>query len=101
MEAFFQMISTFVTCGTIFMILFVISLSLPKSRLRTVLSECLGYAMMAFCAFYCVSPVDVLPEAVLGPFGYIDDVGAVYGGYLAWQSARQARRQRQIEFSDN
>lgn len=101
MEAFFKMVFAFAWCGTVFAVVFVVSLSLPKSRLRTVLSELLGYAVMAFCAFYCISPIDLLPEVALGPFGFVDDLGAVYGGYLAWQSARQARRERQLEFSDN
>lgn len=29
--------------------------------------------VMALCVLYIVSPVDLLPEAVLGPFGLIDD----------------------------
>ena len=36
-----------------------------------------GIAAMAGALIYLVSPVDVLPEAVLGPFGLIDDLGVV------------------------
>jgi uncharacterized membrane protein YkvA (DUF1232 family) len=36
-----------------------------------------GILAMAGALVYVVSPVDVLPEAVLGPFGLIDDVGVV------------------------
>lgn len=101
MSEFFHMISTLIWAGMIFAVASITALSLPKSRLRTVLSEFLGYGMVAFCAFYAVSPVDIVPEAAFGPLGYIDDLGAVYGGYLAWQSAMKARRERQLEFSDN
>jgi uncharacterized membrane protein YkvA (DUF1232 family) len=36
-----------------------------------------GIAAMAGALVYLVSPVDVLPEAVLGPFGLVDDLGVV------------------------
>ena len=29
------------------------------------------------CALYCLSPIDVLPEALLGPFGLPDDIIAI------------------------
>jgi uncharacterized membrane protein YkvA (DUF1232 family) len=101
MAAFFRMMSNLIWAGMMFGVASVVALSLPKSRLRTVLTEILGYGFVAFSAFYCVSPIDILPEAALGPFGYLDDLGALYGGYVAWQSAMKARRERQLEFSDN
>jgi uncharacterized membrane protein YkvA (DUF1232 family) len=36
-----------------------------------------GIAAMGGALVYLVSPVDVLPEAVMGPFGLIDDMGVV------------------------
>ena len=36
-----------------------------------------GIAAMAGALVYLVSPVDALPEVVLGPFGMVDDVGVV------------------------
>lgn len=35
------------------------------------------------CLAYIVSPIDVLPEAVLGPFGLPDDVVAILIGLKA------------------
>src|SRR3954451_3305572 len=36
-----------------------------------------GIAAMAGAFIYLVSPVDVAPEAVLGPFGLVDDAGVL------------------------
>ena len=36
-----------------------------------------GLIAMISALFYLVSPIDVLPEALLGPIGLLDDAGAV------------------------
>ena len=36
-----------------------------------------GLIAMIGALVYLVSPIDVLPEAMLGPFGLLDDAGAV------------------------
>ena len=36
-----------------------------------------GLIAMICALVYLVSPIDVLPEAMLGPFGLLDDAGAV------------------------
>jgi uncharacterized membrane protein YkvA (DUF1232 family) len=51
-----------------------------------------GIAAMAGALVYVVSPVDVLPEAVLGPFGLIDDVGVVGAVSFFIYRLIQARR---------
>lgn len=89
------MLQTLMFCLTLLGIAWVVALSLPKSRLRTVLTEITSWAFLVFCAFYAVSPIDILPEAALGPFGFFDDLGAVFLGYQSFQSAMQARRERQ------
>ena len=40
-----------------------------------------------FCVLYVLSPVDLLPEALLGPFGLPDDVVA---GLIAWRNFKKA-----------
>jgi uncharacterized membrane protein YkvA (DUF1232 family) len=52
-----------------------------------------GVAAMAGALVYLVSPVDVLPEVVLGPFGLIDDLGVVGGVGMFVYRLIQARRQ--------
>lgn len=39
-------------------------------------------ALMLAVVTYIISPVDFLPEAVFGPFGLVDDAGAL--ATLAW-----------------
>lgn len=38
-----------------------------------------GLFAMAAALFYLATPVDVLPEAILGPLGLVDDAGVVTG----------------------
>ena len=52
-----------------------------------------GIAAMAGALVYLVSPVDVLPEAVLGPFGLVDDLGVVGAVGMFVYRLVQARRQ--------
>lgn|SRR5487761_1174193 len=94
-SSFFQMLQTLLVCLTVLGLAWVVALSLPKSRARTVLTEVVSWGFLAFCTAYTVSPLDILPEAVLGPFGFVDDLGAVFLGYQSFQSAMQARRERQ------
>ena len=100
MESFFDMLKTGMLCMTLLGIAWMVSLSLPKSRLRAVLSEITSWAFLLFCGVYAISPIDILPEAVLGPFGFFDDLGAVYLGYQSFQSAMQARRERPLDYFD-
>ncbi|HVX12074.1 MAG TPA: YkvA family protein [Pirellulales bacterium] len=94
MASFFQMLSVLMMCCTLLGIAWVVALSLPKSRLRTLLSEILSWAFVVGCALFVVSPVDLAPEAFLGPFGFVDDAGAVFLGYQSFKSAMQLRRER-------
>jgi len=98
--SFFEMLKVMVMCMTVLGIAWVVALSLPKSRLRTVLTEICSWAFLVFCGVYAVSPIDILPEAALGPFGFFDDLGAVFLGYQSFQSAMKARRERQLDYFD-
>jgi uncharacterized membrane protein YkvA (DUF1232 family) len=51
-----------------------------------------GIAAMAAAFVYLISPVDVLPEAVLGPIGLIDDVGVMGAVGIFVYRLIQARR---------
>jgi len=37
-----------------------------------------------FAVIYLVSPIDFLPEVVIGPFGLADDIVAILIAVLAW-----------------
>ena len=100
MSNFFEVIKLLIFCGTLLAIAFMTALSLPKSRFRTVLTEICSWAFLLFCGIYAISPIDILPEAALGPFGLFDDLGAVFLGYQSFQSAMRARRERQLDYFD-
>ena len=87
----FEMIKLMMLCGTVVVIAFVVLLAMPKSELRSVLMPIVGWAMAIFCGFYAISPIDIMPEAVLGPFGLIDDIGAVVVGINAAKMAMRAK----------
>ena len=87
----FEMMKLMMLCGTVVVIAFVVLLAMPKSELRSVLMPFVGWAMAIFCGFYAISPIDVMPEAVLGPFGLIDDIGAVVVGINAAKMAMKAK----------
>jgi uncharacterized membrane protein YkvA (DUF1232 family) len=81
-------------CGTLLFLAFMALLAMPKSKLRAVLMQVVGWAVVAFCAIYAISPFDVLPEALLGPFlGLFDDAAAVAVAVGAGSAALQARRE--------
>ena len=55
-----------------------------------------GIAAMAGALVYLISPVDVLPEVALGPFGLIDDLGVIGAVAMFVYRLIQARRQTAI-----
>jgi hypothetical protein len=75
--------------GGLLTLAFLILLAIPNSELRRVLMPIVGWGMAIFCGIYCISPLDVAPEALLGPFGLIDDVGAAIVGFTAASMARK------------
>jgi uncharacterized membrane protein YkvA (DUF1232 family) len=58
-----------------------------------------GIAAMVGALIYLVSPIDLLPEAVLGPVGLIDDVGVVGAVGIFVYRLIQARRNALIPTS--
>ncbi|MCX7392571.1 MAG: DUF1232 domain-containing protein [Planctomycetales bacterium] len=93
MQSLFSIIQTMLLCGTLLAVTFVVLLSLPKSRLREFLMPIIGWCVAIFCGVYCISPIDVVPEAVLGPFGLIDDLGALVTGIAAARMAMKPTRE--------
>ena len=93
MQSLLFMISTMLVCGTILAATFAVLLSLPKSKLRDFLMPVIGWIVAIFCGIYCISPIDIVPEAVLGPFGLIDDLGALVTGIAAARIAMKQTRE--------
>jgi uncharacterized membrane protein YkvA (DUF1232 family) len=82
-----------VFCGTVLLTVFMVALSLPSSKLRNVVIQICGWAFAFLCGIYVISPIDILPEAFLGPIGLIDDVGAVIAGIFSARAALKAGRE--------
>lgn len=97
MSSVLTLVQFAIGCGSLLAVVFLILLALPQSRLRVFLMPIVGWSLAIFCAFYCISPVDLVPEAFLGPFGLIDDVVALSGGIAAAMAAREAGREQSQE----
>jgi uncharacterized membrane protein YkvA (DUF1232 family) len=80
-------------CGTMLFLAFMGLLAMPKSRLRAVMMQIVGWAVVALCVAYGLSPIDLIPEAFLGPLGLVDDLGALAVAVGAGSAAMQAKRE--------
>jgi uncharacterized membrane protein YkvA (DUF1232 family) len=85
--AMFDLLRLIVMMGGLVMITFLVLLALPQCRLREIVMPFVKIAFVALCGAYVLSPVDAMPEIVLGPFGMVDDLGAAVGGFLTLKSA--------------
>jgi uncharacterized membrane protein YkvA (DUF1232 family) len=90
MNEVFSVMKFFGGCGTVLLLTFVVLLAMPNSKLRAVLLKIVGWAVVVLCIFYGISPIDILPEAFLGPLGLIDDVVAIGVAIGAASAAMQA-----------
>lgn len=84
MGDFFRFLSTCMWCGTFLGLAFMVVLALPQSRMRDVMKKVL---FAVGCVIYIISPIDLMPEAILGPFGLLDDGGALIAAILSARSA--------------
>lgn len=83
----FQTMQVLIQAMCLFAVVCVVALSLPDSRLREFLRPIVMAGIAVLCGIYVISPVDMIPEIALGPFGLIDDAGAAVGGIAAARSA--------------
>jgi uncharacterized membrane protein YkvA (DUF1232 family) len=51
-----------------------------------------GLVAMGGAALYLISPIDIVPEAILGPLGLVDDAGVVAAVVLFVYKLVKARR---------
>jgi len=47
---------------------------------REMFKKIVKWGIVFACLIYIISPIDLLPEALVGPFGFIDDLIAVFIG---------------------
>lgn len=88
-----SIINNMIICGTVLTLALLVLLSLPKSMLRNVLLEIVGWLGAALATLYVVIPIDMLPDFI--PIvGWIDDGGAIIGGIASAITAITARSER-------
>lgn len=93
MDAFFDFLKYFFIGLFALIGLFVILLSLPKSRLRSIVLEFMGWGTTAVSAVSVVSPLDPIPD-VIPVLGQLDDVGMIVLGICSALFAYYMRSQR-------
>lgn len=93
MAEFVSLLKTVVICGTLFFMTFVVLLSLPKSRMRSVCLEMAKYVIAGGLVLLTISPVDVLPD-VVPLVGWADDLGYIIGAVAAVRSGLHERKVR-------
>lgn len=88
--------------GGILTLAFLVLLALPKSRLRDFLFPFAAWGFALVCGAYVVSPIDLMPEAALGPFGFVDDLGAIIAGIASAKAGTDAAKElkRQLMAGD-
>ena len=79
---------------------FMVLLSLPQCKLRDMLMPFVAWGFVVLCAAYAISPVDILPEIALGPFGLFDDLGPWSRALATAMATIQAQRQKQSGYHD-
>lgn len=93
MTDIFGTIRILILCGSVLFLAFMILLSLPQSPLRAVVLQLVAWVLAVFFGIYCISPVDILPEILLGPFGLVDDIGALVLGVYSAKTALTVRKE--------
>ena len=89
----FGMISVLLICITCAFIAFLVLASLPNSPVRDLLLQLVAWLFAGSCVVYTVSPVDILPEIILGPFGLPDDLIAIVMGIVSIATAIKTGRE--------
>ncbi len=91
-----ELFKLLVVVGGVIAMTFLILVALPQCKLRQMVMPFVAWAFVALCAAYAISPVDIVPEVIFGPFGLIDDLGAVVlgvGSAMTALSNAKARKQ--------
>ena len=67
MQEFFSFMKVAVITLGVVVVLFIVLLSMPKSRLRGITLQVFGWGLNSFtglCILYIVNPIDILPDVI-------------------------------------
>jgi len=95
MDAFFQFLQVLVIGIVVVVVVFLVLMALPKSRLRDLVMEILGWTTTATSAVSVISPLDPIPDLI--PLaGQLDDLGmlaiGIVSALFAWRMRRHRKR---------
>lgn len=93
MESFFHFLEVLIMAIAGLIGLFIILLALPKSKLRTIMLEILGWGGATVSTIGFFSPVDLIPD-VIPVLGELDDIGYIVLGLLFALTAYYQRKKR-------
>jgi uncharacterized membrane protein YkvA (DUF1232 family) len=83
-----ETIRTLIFAGCLVVVVFIVAVSLPQSKLRDFLMPIVGWCFALFCGAYVLMPIDAVPD-YLPVAGWVDDIGTAVAGIA---SARAAMR---------
>lgn len=93
MDAFFSFLKVFFIGLFVLIIVFLILMALPKSKLRGVVLEIFGWGTTAASTASVVSPIDLMPDFI-PVLGQLDDVGMIVLALCSAFFAYRMRKQR-------
>lgn len=95
-----ELLKLLVLVGGLIVVTFLVLLSLPACKLREILMPFVAWGFVALCTAYAISPIDMLPEIALGPFGLVDDFAAVAAGVGTALATINAGKQKKPSVHD-
>lgn len=101
MDNFFDLLKIIFIGLFVVIVVFMILMALPKSKLRSLVLEYLGWTTAGVSAVSVVSPIDLIPDFI-PVAGQLDDIGMIILGIASVIIARKMRKQRKdLEVQEN
>ena len=85
-----QLLEIMIACATALGIALIVALSMPQSAMRDVVKN---GVLTLICVAYVLCPIDPLPEIVLGPMGFLDDLGVAVAGVVTAKRAASSLKE--------